>query len=124
MTETALHHDLVAWLLSYVAGEYGMVTHVAGRTEYPDPEPVGRHEPDLVAETPDGTVVIGEAKIGDDLDDEHSLEQLRDFSKAVDPDGNRIVFLLCVPAEWVEAAEQAIVDAGGELHESLKVLGA
>jgi hypothetical protein len=124
MSETELHRDLVAWLVSYTAGEYGEVTHVAGRNEYPDPYAIGRHEPDLIAESADGFVIIGEAKIGEDLDAEGSQEQLADFSTAVDPETEeRAVFLLCVPVGWVQTAEQTIVDAGGELHDRVMVLG-
>jgi len=124
MSETELHRDLVAWLMSYTAGEYGEVTYVAGRSEYPDPYAIGRHEPDLIAESSGGLVVIGEAKIGEDLDAEGSREQLADFSTAVDSETQeRAMFLLCVPVGWVQAAEQMIVDAGGELHDRVTVLG-
>jgi hypothetical protein len=123
MSETELHRDLVAWLVSYTAREYGEVTHVAGRNECPDPYVIGRHEPDLIAKSADGLVVIGEAKIGEDLDAEGSREQLADFSTAIDPETERAVFLLCVPVGWVQTTEQTIVDAGGELHDRVTVLG-
>ncbi len=103
--------------------EGAVVTHVARQPEFPDPGPIGRHEPDLLGRTPGGGLVVGEAKTGADLEDDQTREQLRDYSMTVGPDGSRAIFLLAVPVSSVEAAKEAILDAGGELHEGVRVLG-
>ena len=54
--------DLVASLLSRSRGSC-VVTHVAGRAEFPDPYLIGRHEPDVIAEA-GGVLIIGEAETG------------------------------------------------------------
>jgi hypothetical protein len=122
MPESILHSDLVAYLLSYLAGIEGAVTHVAGRPEFPDPPRIGRHEPDIYLVTPEGTTVIGEAKTGEDLSDERSQEQLRDFSTHLGVNGERATFWLCVPSGWKEQAFAAITAAGGEIHHRVDVL--
>ena len=48
---------------------------------YKEPDKVGRHAPDIRAYKPDEElIVIGEAKICEDLASERSKEQFRDFS--------------------------------------------
>lgn len=122
MSETPLHSDLVASLLSYLAGIEGSVTHVAGHPGYPDPPRIGRHEPDLYLVSPTGRTVIGEAKTGPDLAGEVSREQLVDFSTHRDEDGERVAFWLCVPKGWAAQARLAVADAGGETHYRFDVL--
>jgi hypothetical protein len=122
MPETPLHRDLVASLLTHLAGTRGAVTHVAGRNEYPDPPRIGRHEPDILLVTDAGLSVIGEAKTGPDLADDTSREQLVDFSTHRGDDGERAAFWLCVPDGWRDQALTAIRDAGGEVHYRVDVL--
>jgi hypothetical protein len=122
MSETPLHGDLVAALLSYLAGTEGAVTHVAGHPGYPDPPRIGRHEPDLYLVSPDGRSIIGEAKTGPDLSEDVSREQLADFSTYRDDDGEHAAFWLCVPKGWKAQALAAIGEAGGETHRKVDVL--
>ena len=121
VSETPLHGDLVASLMSAIATDLASVTHVAGRREYPDPPAVGRHEPDVYVLTDEGLLVLGEAKIGPDLDDQHAREQIEDFSQARGANGERAMFWLCVPAGWTDAAWKAI-DNCGERHHRVDVL--
>jgi len=122
MSETPLHGDLVAALVSYLAGTEGAVTHVAGHPGYPDPPRIGRHEPDLYLASPDGRSLIGEAKTGPDLSEDVSREQLADFSTHRDDDGEHAAFWLCVPKGWKAQALAAIGEAGGETHRKVDVL--
>lgn len=120
VSETDLHRDLVASLLSHIAGSC-VVTHVAGRSEFRDPYPIGRHEPDVIAEA-DGMLIVGEAKIGPDLDEDRAVEQIADFSTAGGPNGEKATFWLCVPEQWREVALDAIA-AHGDPHYRTDVLG-
>jgi hypothetical protein len=121
MSETLLHDDLVASLLSAIASNVAAVTRAAGRREYPDPPKVGRHEPDLYLLTDDGLLVLGEAKVGPNLSEERAHEQIEDFCTAVRPNGERATFWLCVPEGWTDAAREAI-DNYGERHRRVDVL--
>jgi hypothetical protein len=120
VSETDLHRDLVASLLSHIAGSC-VVTHVAGRPEFPDPYAIGRHEPDVIAEA-NGVLIVGEAKIGPDLEDARAAEQIADFSAAGGPNGEKATFWLCVPEEWRAAALDAIA-VHGDPHYRTDVLG-
>jgi hypothetical protein len=121
VSETELHGDLVASLLSAIASGIAAVTHAAGRSEYPDPPKIGRHEPDLHLLTDDGLLVLGEAKTGPDLGDERTREQIEDFCAAVGPNGEKATFWLCVPGGWTDAAWETI-DGFGERHHRVDVL--
>jgi hypothetical protein len=122
MSETPLHGDLVAALLSYLAGTEGAVMHVVGHPGYPDPPRIGRYKPDLYLVSPDGRSIIGEAKTGPDLSEDVSREQLADFSTHRDDDGEHAAFWLCVPKGWKAQALAAIGEAGGETHRKGDVL--
>ncbi len=98
-----------------------MVTHVARRPEFPGPYAIDRHEPDVIAEA-NGVLIIGEAKIGPDLDEDRAVEQIADFSSATGPNGEKATFWLCVPEEWREVALDAIA-AHGDPHYRTDVLG-
>jgi hypothetical protein len=121
MPQTSLHRDLVASLVSHLAAENCVVTRAAGVGTLPDPEKIGRHEPDVLAEA-DGQLIIGEAKVGPDLHEDTSQEQLTDFSTHIGPNGEWATFWLCVPDGWREEAREAISDAGGTLHDRVDIL--
>ena len=120
MPESPLHGDLVASLMSHIASNLTVVTHAAGYPSLPDPYKIGRHEPDLIANA-NGVLIIGEAKIGEDLDEERCREQIEDFCNAIGPNGEKAAFCLCVPGGWTDAAWAAI-DASGQRHYRVDVL--
>jgi hypothetical protein len=120
VSETDLHRDLVALLLSHISGSC-VITHVAGRSEFPDPYAIGRHEPDVIAEA-NGVIIIGEAKIGPDLEEARAAEQIADFSAARGQNGEKATFWLCVPEDWRSTALDSIA-AHGDPHYRTDVLG-
>jgi hypothetical protein len=115
MSESPLHRDLGAYLISHIAMGEAAITHVAGRIEHPDPYAIGRHEPDILALTEGGVLVIGEAKTEPDLEELTAQEQIADFSRAIGPNGEKATFWLCVPAEYGDAA-QAAIEAHADQH--------
>jgi hypothetical protein len=120
MPESSLHGDLVASLMHRIVDNLTVVTHAVGYPSLPDPYKIGRHEPDLIA-TSNGQLIIGEAKTGEDLDEERSQEQIEDFCNAIGPNGQRATFWLCVPGGWTDAA-WAQIDASGHRHDRVDVL--
>lgn len=113
MAESAKHRALVRDLVSWMRRKGLSVTSAAGGLALPDPRKIGRHEPDALAKQ-NGVTCIGEAKVGTDLYDEHSQEQLRDFSRRVmTKSGKPCPFILCVPKGWEQEGRKAVRDAGG-----------
>lgn len=113
MAESQLHKERVAGLVGWLKSQGVEVTHASGGLSLPDPEKVGRHEPDALGYK-NGVLWIGEAKTGDDLDDPTSQEQLADFSnRQMSATGEPCPFVLCVPSGYEGRARQAVIDAGG-----------
>ncbi len=96
--ETQLHKSIVRALIEYFTGQRWTVT-AAASSDFPEPETVGRHEPDVVAKDGGQIIVYGEAKTGEgDIGTQHSREQYRDFSSRMMTDsGVSCPFYICVP---------------------------
>ena len=115
MSETDAHRELVLTLYDVVARNHGEIEDAVGVGTHHEPRKIGRHEPDLLARAIGGTLVIGEAKRGEDLDTEHTLEQLYDFTHHLDEQSGEIATLvLVVPKEFEFAAEEALAAAGAD----------
>jgi hypothetical protein len=113
MAESQLHKERVAALVGWLTNQGVEVTQASGGLSLPDPEAVGRHEPDACGYK-DGVLWIGEAKTGNDLDDPTSQEQFADFSnRQMASTQEACPFILCVPPGYSGSARQAVIDAGG-----------
>jgi hypothetical protein len=113
VAESAQHRALVRGLVNWMKSQGVSVSNAAGGLALPDPRRIGRHEPDALGKK-DAVTWIGEAKVGTDLYDPHSQEQLRDFSRRVmTKSGKRCPFVLCVPKGWEQEARKAVRQAGG-----------
>jgi hypothetical protein len=110
--ESDLHRMLVRSLMSTLAMDSGEITHADDAGTLPMPLAVGRHRPDLAGRSPTGGLFLGEAKLGPELFDEHSQEQLADLLGFA-PDGDPVAVHLVVPAGWREEAERAARQAAG-----------
>jgi len=76
------HQNLVdALVRAFIAEGFSIETADSG--SYSRPSAIGRHEPDIVARTGNGLIIIGEAKTADDFYSEASKEQFIDFSSRV-----------------------------------------
>lgn len=109
--ESDLHRSLVRSLVSSLALQLGQITH-ADDGALPLPPTVGRHRPDLAGRTATGDLFLGEAKLGPELFEDHTQEQLADFLDYA-PDGIPVALHLIVPAGWGATAEAAAKQAGG-----------
>lgn len=126
--ETDLHRTLVASLMSRMALEVGEITHAESVGTLPLPATVGRHRPDVAGRTATGELFLGEAKLGPELFDDHSQEQLADFLGFA-PDGDRVALHLIVPRGWRVHAERAAATAAAQtdtlvVHEVGGLIGA
>lgn len=74
------HDKRVKSLIKYMQ-EKGFVIEMAALSDYQEPIPIGRHEPDVIGKSATA-ITIGEAKTEDDYKSEHSLEQYEDFGKS------------------------------------------
>jgi len=111
--ESDLHRLLVRSLISKLATHLGQITH-ADDGALPLPLTVGRHRPDLAGRTASGDLFLGEAKLGPELFEDHTQEQLADFL-GYEPDGIPVPLHLIVPAGWRTTAEAAAQQAGGTI---------
>ena len=73
------HQKLVEALIKALKGK-GYEILNADNKDYPSLEKLGRHQPDIVAKTPEGLIIIGEAKTSNDIISERAKEQYWDFS--------------------------------------------
>ena len=113
MAESQLHKERTAALVKWLRGQGVEVTQASGGLSLPDPEKVGRHEPDACGYR-NGVLWIGEAKTGNDLSDPTSQEQFEDFSnRQMTSTKEACPFILCVPPGHSESARQAVLEAGG-----------
>lgn len=109
--ESDLHRSLVRSLMSTLTVQLGQITH-ADEGTLPLSLTVGRHRPDLAGSTATGDLFLGEAKLGPELFEDHTQEQLADFLDYA-PDGIPVALHLIVPAGWRTTAEAAARQAGG-----------
>ena len=75
-----MHQKLVKALIDQFEKD-GLKVENAAYEGYPEPYKIGKHEPDIIARSPQDIVSIGEAKTCDDLTSDRSKEQFVDFSK-------------------------------------------
>jgi len=107
------HKDLVSLSVSYLSTNFCPVSHADGVGTMSRPPRVGRHRPDLLAESSAGGRVIGEVKLGPELFGAHTQEQLRDFLDFAEASEQTGVVLF-VPTGWREDAQRAGGESGGE----------
>lgn len=107
-------HDLIWALRDRLPLEgSGTVTHAVGTPSLPDPPLVAGHQPDLLGEGVGGTVIVGLAREGPDIDSDLSLEQYRAFADHRDPrTGDTASLIVVVRSEFKEKAKAAIEQAG------------
>ena len=105
-SESDLHRELVSVLMSQLALQEGQITHADGAGTLPQPPTIGRHRPDLAGVTAAGDLFLGEAKLGPELFEDHTQEQLSDFLR-YERDGTPVVLHLIVPTGWRDRAEEA-----------------
>lgn len=112
-----VHQKLVNALIAAFQNKgYTILRAVANA--YPVPYKIGRHEPDIIAKDSNGLLIIGEAKIGEDLLAERSKEQFLDFSNRIMSEGllrgEKIPLHIIVPQKDVGVLRQVLASLGLE----------
>lgn len=93
-------HQLMVLALVRKFNEDGLI--LKGATYFRDipiPPVLGRHSPDVLAESQDGTYNIGEAKLEENLNTTKTFEQFTDFLAAKSPSGKPSQLHIIVPAK-------------------------
>ena len=121
------HQKLVKGLIDYFDSRgYKIVSADYG--DYEKCEPIGSHEPDVIAYHVDNDEYnIGEAKVCDELDSEKTREQFEDFANAVinkvGLERTFIPFCIAVPKECMKKLENKIEECGLSLNGNIQPLG-
>lgn len=113
-SESDVHRSLVRSLMGTLAMEVGAITHADDGGPLPQPPKIGRHRPDVAGRGAYGGLFIGEAKVGPELFEDHTQEQLADFL-AYSPDGESVGVHLIVPKGWKAEARRAAAAAGRDI---------
>jgi len=96
-------HQLMVIALVRKFNEDGLI--IEGASYFRDielPPKLGRHNPDVLAETTDGTYHIGEAKLEENLNTQKTFEQFTDFLNVKSPSGKPTQLHIIVLAEHEE----------------------
>jgi len=122
-TGTESHERVTQALVRYFEGQGWTVTEAACEG-YPQPQRVGRHEPDVVASNAQRVIVFGEAKTGNgDIGTQHSREQYHDFSSRVMTGTTTPCPLyLCVPTAYKPEMERVLAEEGLARKENIHIL--
>lgn len=106
------HDQLVIDLANALIKEGLTITHVA-LPGYQNPPKFGRHEPDIVATDLSGLIHLGEAKTDNDIDSDHTREQLEDFSsRYMIIDKRMVPFHVVVPKHLYEKLDNKLLGMG------------
>ena len=110
-------HQLMVIALVRKFNEDGF--RIKGATYFRDielPPLVGRHHPDVLAESNDGTLHIGEAKLEENLNTQKTLEQFTDFLNTKSVNGHpahlHIIVLSSVHEKLKELLAKWNIDNG------------
>jgi len=72
------------------------------------PPRIGRHNPDVVAESSDGTLHIGEAKLEENLNTQKTYEQFTDFLRTPSPNNKPAQLHIIVLAEMEQKLKELL----------------
>jgi hypothetical protein len=111
MNETD-HLHLVWALRDRLPFEQITPTHDVSSGQLPDPPVIAGHQPDLIAESLAGTLVIGIAQDGAELDSPETIEGYRALTSYKDPSGELAALVVVVASEHKQRAEEALAKAG------------
>ena len=121
------HKRLVKGLIDYFDSR-GFKIISADYENFEKCQPIGSHEPDVIAYQLDDDIYnIGEAKTCDDLDSEKTREQLEDFGNAVlnktGYERKFLPFCIAVPKECIKKLEMKIEECGLSQNGNIQPLG-
>lgn len=109
------HQNLVDALVRAFTND-GYTIENADSGSYQSPPKIGRHEPDIIAKTATGLIIIGEAKTREDLNVVISKEQFVDFSSRImvsgSSKGQAVPFHIVVKKDAVEDLRLVLYSLG------------
>lgn len=111
--QSPLHGQLIGRLLHELANSRGHSILAASYPGFNEPFKCGRHEPDVISVDTTGLQHISEVKTGDDLNTEHTREQLWDFANRVmKNDGRSVPFIVLIPAAYQQKLREVLNELG------------
>jgi len=116
ITDASAHRLLVNALASSISWEHGVVEEADGIGTLPRPRELNGFRPDVVAKSPDGSLIIGEAKARLGASKAAFIMTLRgllDWAKSEDPSA---LLAIAVPLGAGRDAERAAQSAGWPSH--------
>lgn len=109
------HTKLVKSLIEAFKGR-GYIILRAVAEGYNPPYTIGRHKPDIIAKDTRGVLIIGEAKIGEDLLKQETKEKFTDFSSRIMSEGilrgTNIPLHIIVPKDKMDLLRQVLGSLG------------
>jgi hypothetical protein len=120
LSESSKHIELVGRILVYIRTKYGAnlaIFHdLPGRIGCDKPPKIGAFRPDVyAADAPPRIMVVGEAKVQQDLETEHSKSQIRAFLEFLRTQSSA-EFVLAVPWQVKVRARNILKTVAGEVE--------
>lgn len=114
MSESSKHAELVQVIVRYIKREHGhlaalgILDDVAGPLHAEKPSRIAGYVPDVFAlDAPMTVVIVGEAKTANDLESEHSLNQIKAYMSYLGQQHNGIL-VLAVPWQATRRAHTIV----------------
>lgn len=107
MTESEQHRALVSMISEYITEQYDISETLIKIDGHDKGLTLNKHTPDLLCES-DDFVIIGEAKIGEDIQNDHTESQFKEYlqwCKIRNRDGWRSLIIYGVPSNYAKTTK-------------------
>ena len=118
------HLSSLSYWLTRMPGSGIKITHTRVAVDgLPEPEPIEGQQPDLLARSSSGKLIIGLVHPGPDFSDEQSLERFRTLGNFTDPESDERAALNVVVPKGLRDPAEAGLRAAGLTPEEFNVIG-